>query len=203
MGTIAGSPRPNGPIGYGYINGQRIEIFPTDIWWRHWTEQFDGTRFIAPGSITSVTIQQGSATDILSASLALFDNIAASHVPDGEIYRNEAIGIEYTADRNCTVLVSFNSLYEAESAADCNVSIIGGLYVEGDFAGGGDSIQTFDRLRSPDYEIKGSFSASASFTMAAGETKRFVFLPKFIETLSSVTRLEMKNLYLRVEAVKV
>jgi hypothetical protein len=202
MGTIAGSPRPNGPIGYVTINGQRLPVEADPVWWRHWTEQFDGTRFIASGTIGTSVLKPGAATDVVSQDLALFSSVSLEHSPDGEAYRNEAIGITYTAANACTVVVTVASLYEVQNSADSDVSIVGGVYVQGDFAGGRDSVQTFDLLRTPGYTFKGSFSTSALFTMSAGQTKRFMFLPKYTAT-GGVTLLQLTNMNMRLEAVKV
>jgi hypothetical protein len=203
VGTIKKRPAPNGPIGWAIIGGERIPVIPDPLWYRQWTEQIDGGKEVLSQSIITDSIASGATTDVVVETLASFSLTADSHIPDGEIYRDNVIEVSYTATRDCSIGLHFSCAYSIDGAAASNTHcyLMGGVYIVGDFASGVDAAQATHVLSAPDYDAVGQLSCTASFSMAAGETKTFAFLAKRVVFNSETTTLS--NISLRLEAIKV
>jgi hypothetical protein len=201
MGTISSSPRPNGPIGYVRINGQSLPVEAAPVWWRYWTEQMDASRVLLPSTVTTTVIEQGAATDVISANVPAFTLNADSFTPDSEAMRDNVVSITYAADAACKVVVSVSALYEVSGASAVKVIITGGINISGQWSGFNDTIQESSILSAPDYNEKGYISTSQTFTVSAGETNTYAFLAKVFRPGSEV--VELSNVYMRAEAIKV
>lgn len=201
MSTIANSPRPNGPIGYVTINGQRLPVEADPVWWRYWTEQMDAARVLLPSTITTTVIEQGAATDVISANVPSFDLEADSFTPDGEAVRDNVVSITYTTTATSKVVVTVSALYEVTGASAVKVIITGGINISGQWSGFNDTIQESSILSAPDYNEKGYISTSQTFTVAAGVTNTYAFLGKVLRP--GTEQVELTNVYMRVEAIKV
>lgn len=201
MGTITSSPRPNGPIGYVTVGGQRLPVEADPVWWRYWTEQMDATRVLLPSTITTTVIEQGAATDVISANVPLFILDADSFTPDSEAVRDNVVSITYTTTAPCQVVVTVSALYEVTGASDVKVIITGGINISGQWSGFNDTIQESSILSAPDYNEKGYISTSQTFSVAAGVTNTYAFLAKVFRPGSE--QVELTNVYMRVEAIKV
>jgi len=200
MGTIVNSPRPNGPIGYVTIGGQRLPVEADPVWWRYWTEQQDAARFLLPGTIGTTNIAPGGATDVLDNEVASFVLTADAFTPDSQAVRDLVIGIPYRAPVACKVIATLTALWEVTGAAPAVVDIIGGIHISGAFSGLNDTFAVRANLTAPAYADRGSISTSRTFTVSTGVTNTFVLLVKMIRPGTEAVTLS--NIFLRLEAIK-
>jgi hypothetical protein len=205
MGTIVNSPRPNGPIGYVTIGGQRLPVEADPVWWRYWTEQQDATRILLPGTIDTSSINIGAATDVIENSVPSFLLTADAFTPDSQAARDAVISVTYNAPLACNVIVTLNALYASIGTIPGRVYIIGGIHINGQFSALNDTVSATSTLvldpPSGDIIDQGSISTSRTFTVSANSNNTFVFLCKIIRPGAEI--ISLSNIFLRLEAIKV
>lgn len=162
----------------------------------------DAGRVLLPSTVTTTVIEQGAATDVISANVPAFTLTKESHIPDNQSWRDQVIGIDYTAAADCNVIVTVSSTYIVNGTVSAKAYINGAVAVVSagaGFDGGGISVQC--EISGPDYEAKGYFTATHSYAMSAGQTKRFGYFMNY--TVFNSETVDLANVYMRLEAVKV